>query len=137
MDIMQQEIQSVEQAIVSREWDGDLRKCRFDTDWQGRKNKNYKVVFHLKRDGRQVDLSVCLDYCQKPEDGGLCYSVSAKLMDGRNSGRFSEFERALKFFLAQVEHGYDDLDMPIMVETKKKRGRKKLDQGEKQEKDAA
>ncbi len=137
MNNMQQEIQSVEQAIVSREWEGDLRKCRFDTDWQGRKNKNYKVVFHLKKEGRQVDLSVSMDYCQKPEDGGLCYSVNANLLDGRNSGRFSEFERALKFFMMQIEAGYDDLEVPEIVETAKKRGRKRLLSVEKTEKEAA
>lgn len=137
MNSMQQEIKTVEQSIVSRDWDGDLRKCQFDTDWQGRKNKNYKVVFHLKKDDRQVDLSVGIDYCQKPEDGGLCYRVDAHLMDGRNSGRFSEFERALKFFLTQIEHGYSDLELPEVVENKKKRGRKRLNPEENLEKEAA
>lgn len=125
MEGMLQEIKSVEQAILSHEWDGDLRKCQFDTDWQGRKNKNYKIVFHLKQEDRQVDLFASIDYCQKRENGDLSYRVESKLMDGRNSGKFGEFERALKFFLTQVSSGYDDLKVPEEPQQKKNRGRKR------------
>jgi len=125
MESMQQEIKSVEQALLAHEWDGDLRKCQFDTDWQGRKNKNYKIVFHLKQEDRQVDLFASIDYCQKRDDSDLCYSVESKLMDGRNSGKFCEFDRALKFFLTQVASGYDDLKVPEVKEARKSRGRKR------------
>ncbi len=125
MENMRQEIKSVEQALLARGWDGDLRKCQFDTDWQGRKNKNYKIVFHLKQEERQVDLFASIEYCQKRDDGGLCYSVESKLMDGCNSGKFVEFERALKFFLTQVASGFDDLKVPEEPKQKKSRGRKR------------
>ena len=125
MENMQQEIKSVEQALVTHEWNGDLRKYQFDTDWQGRKNRNYKIIFRPAQNERRIDVFVSMDYCQKPMDGGLCYKVESKRLDGRNTGRFGEFDRALKFFLTQVEGGMEDFRVPEVEETKKNRGKKR------------
>lgn len=125
MKKMLQEIQLVEQAIVSRSWDGDLRKCHFDTDWQGRKNKNYKITFHLKHPGRRVDLSVSLEYVQRRENTPLCYLVQANLMNGRNFGRHADFDRALTYFLGQVAGGFEELKEPEVAPLRGARGRRR------------
>lgn len=105
---MEEEIEMIEQAIVARNWDGEIEKTVAEIDWQGRQNDNYRLKFRLKDDKGRLCYA-CIEYNEKPLEGRFRYKVTAKLMGVAYEGKHLEFEKAKSYFLKVVDRGFFEL----------------------------